>query len=425
MLRAFSSENATLNTRLISWKAAYLDFSNHPILGVGHGNYAAIFDKYFDPKFYDYSPGETYFDRAHNNIVDIVSTSGLLGLLAYLSIFVAVFYYLIKSYRQKKISSWQISVLSGLIVAYFVQNLAVFDSLVTYVSLFGLLGFVYYNYHQGEIVEPGAKKSALSDEKELALWAVMIILALIFIIRFNVRGFQMLSSTIIGYQYVSSSDPVQGVEIYKQAFAKSIGYNRDSRGTLVNLISGNPQMLLSLPAEEAEEILSYAVDLALKNTDYNPGDSLMETQLAKIANIAARFNYKDIDKFNEYSSISVSAIEAAISASPERFPLYSIKSDIYLTRGEKSEAVAALEKSLELKSNYFDAYCNLAKVYYFFKDYAPAYEAAGTCAQNNRISLLGQGELATKALDYFLEKGNDKMIQSFQNYLNTSSSAIR
>jgi len=419
MLRAFSTANETLNTRLISWHAAYLDFHNHPILGVGHGNYAAVFDKYFTTKFYDYSPNETYFDRAHNNIVEIVSTAGLLGLLTYLFIFVAAFYYLIRSFKQKKINSWQLAVLAGLIIAYFVQNLAVFDSLVTYVSLFGLLGFIYYNYHQNEIDVVSAKKSALSDEKELALWAILIILALIFIVRFNIRGLKMLSGTIDGYQFVANGRLIDGVAIYKKTLAKEAPYNRDSRGTLVNLISGHPQVLMSLPTKDAQEVAAYAVELARQNAAYNPTDSLLHTQLAKISDIAARLNYKDMDKFNEYSGDAVAAIDIAILASPERFPLYSIKSDIYLTRGEKDEAINALKKAIELRSDSPDAYCGLARAYFFFKDYNQAYESARTCAKLDGISSLGTGDLVTGAINYFSEKKDIESAQYFQAYLDS------
>ena len=44
-----SLSDATMNTRFISWKTAWLDFKNHPILGTGNGNFAITFDKYFDP----------------------------------------------------------------------------------------------------------------------------------------------------------------------------------------------------------------------------------------------------------------------------------------------------------------------------------------------------------------------------------------
>lgn len=58
LLRPFSEinfNNPTLNTRLISWRAALQDFPNHPLLGSGYGNYSLTFDKYFDPKFYNYT----------------------------------------------------------------------------------------------------------------------------------------------------------------------------------------------------------------------------------------------------------------------------------------------------------------------------------------------------------------------------------
>lgn len=72
---------------MISWRGAVKDFHNHPVIGVGFGNYAIIFDKMFDSKFYNYATGDTYFDRAHNNLIDIASTTGLVGLITYLSIF--------------------------------------------------------------------------------------------------------------------------------------------------------------------------------------------------------------------------------------------------------------------------------------------------------------------------------------------------
>lgn len=46
-LSHFSLEDATLNTRLISWKAGWKGFLDKPIFGVGSGNYAYSFDKYF------------------------------------------------------------------------------------------------------------------------------------------------------------------------------------------------------------------------------------------------------------------------------------------------------------------------------------------------------------------------------------------
>jgi O-antigen ligase len=72
------------------------------LLGSGYGNYSLTFDKYFDPKFYNYTRSETYFDKAHNNIVEI-SLLTEFGTNNLFSIFAAIAYYLIFGYRQKKI----------------------------------------------------------------------------------------------------------------------------------------------------------------------------------------------------------------------------------------------------------------------------------------------------------------------------------
>lgn len=172
MIRTISVNKVTFQTRLISWTAAAKDFKNHPILGTGYGNFAIIFDKYFTPKFYDYTRGETYFDRAHNNVVDIASTTGGLGLLSYLLIFVAAGYYLVKGYREDKIDLTNLTIISGVLVAYFVQNLAVFDSLVTYISLMMVLGYLYWLVNREDIKQEKYKELNLSKFIVLAVFGV-------------------------------------------------------------------------------------------------------------------------------------------------------------------------------------------------------------------------------------------------------------
>ncbi|MHB8904026.1 MAG: O-antigen ligase family protein, partial [Patescibacteria group bacterium] len=152
-LRNLTSQKITFQTRLISWRGAAADFKYHPYFGTGFGNYSIIFDKHFDPSFFNYTTSETYFDRAHNNLIDITSTTGLFGLLTYLSIFFGAFYYLIVEFKKngKRVGSdepgqknLEIIIITALIFAYFIQNLAIFDSFTTYIGLMIILGFIYY-----------------------------------------------------------------------------------------------------------------------------------------------------------------------------------------------------------------------------------------------------------------------------------------
>ncbi|MEK7149454.1 MAG: O-antigen ligase family protein [Patescibacteria group bacterium] len=126
--------------RLITWKLSWSAFKEKPILGWGSENYIVAYEKYYDPEYAVY--GETWLDRAHNKIIDVAVMQGIFGLIAYLGIFWFALRSLFKS--RALINSYQLLVpviMSGL-VAYFVQNLFVFDQIISYMTFFAVLGYV-------------------------------------------------------------------------------------------------------------------------------------------------------------------------------------------------------------------------------------------------------------------------------------------
>ena len=81
----------TLNTRFWTWGSAWQGFLDRPILGWGPENFPAVFDKYFDPRHHVPDQNtETWFDRAHSIYFDYLAETGILGLVAYLSIFAII-----------------------------------------------------------------------------------------------------------------------------------------------------------------------------------------------------------------------------------------------------------------------------------------------------------------------------------------------
>ena len=404
-LNDFSTNNITLNTRLLSWRSAALDFKNHPLFGVGHGNYAAVFDKHFDPHFYDFTT-ESYFDRAHNNIVEIISTLGVVGLLAYLSILVAAAYYLIKGLRQKKMSVLEFSLLSGLIVAYFVQNLALFDSLVTYVLIFSTLGLVYYFYNRNDNDDESdslknIKKTEISPERELLWLAVFSVVMIIFIYNFNIRGLVMYNGVINSYSTFASGDIDGAISKHETAMKNGAPYNRDSRNIFSSFVINNYPSLSKLDAASRNKAIDYAISLAESNIAYNMHDSLMNMQLSQLYSIGARLNFDDIEKISKYSFFALENINASITASPGRLPLYFNKADILFMRGQNDEAIATIKTAIDLKPDYSDGYCQLANVYFFLKDYDNLYGNAYTCAAYGGGSVLRDEELIKKTIEHY------------------------
>ncbi|MBI4779119.1 O-antigen ligase family protein [Candidatus Falkowbacteria bacterium] len=402
-----SSSQVTFQTRLISWKAALKDFPNQPILGTGYGNYAITFDKYFDPKFYNYTNAETYFDRAHNNLVDIASTAGLLGLLSYFSILAAVFYYLLKGKRQGRISTNEFILLVCLFVAYFIQNLAVFDSLVTYICLMLALGYVYWLIEgSDEEEEEFAAGEAGLANKELAILIIAGLVILSVVYQYNIKVFGMLSGTINGQIKLAQGDIISAVNEYKKALNLNTPLDRDSRASLVNAINGRQEALLAMDKATAKEIADYAVSLAEANVALNPADSMMQMQLAQILNTAAFVNQDNENKFYFYSNRALEAIDESIKSSPGRVTIYFSKAQIYIGRNDKDNAIKTLKYAVSLNDKYPESVCYLAKVEIYFKEEVEGYKALDRCLDLGGAGYLNPAELIKISINHYLEKND-------------------
>lgn len=418
----------TFQTRLISWRAAGKDFLRHPILGVGHGNYAVIFDKYFDPKFYNYTASETYFDRAHNNLIDIGSTTGLVGLLSYLSIFAALAYYLIRGYRQDKISIHEFVIISSLIIAYFVQNLAVFDSLVTYIGLMITLAYVYWLTQERE-AEPqagnGRNKKFLKslaedrgfDNKEIYTFFIAGIIMIIIMYQYNIKVYKMLDLTIKGQIYSQQGQVLEMIDTYKKALNYNTVLDRDSRTSLIRVFAGGPDLLSKMDKDKRQEIFDFVIDLAKKNVDYNPEDSLNMMLYSQVLNIAASLSTDNPEKYAYYSDQAMTAIDKSIAASPGRVPIYFQKAQIYITRGEQDKALEVLKQAYELNPIYPDSSCYLARTMFFYKQEKEAYQYMDSCIDYGGQALLSPSGFVQSLINHYVGLKDNKRILILQERL--------
>lgn len=141
----------TAQTRFWTWGTAWQGFKERPILGWGPENFSTVFDKHFDPRHF--VPGEnreTWFDRAHSVFFDYFTETGLVGLLAYLAIFVV---YYLKFFKTRLATSAKAeperthlvrALLFALPIGYLVQGLVLFDVLPIYLNLFFFFAFASY-----------------------------------------------------------------------------------------------------------------------------------------------------------------------------------------------------------------------------------------------------------------------------------------
>lgn len=126
-LARFTSFGGARTTRFIAWDIAWKGFLDRPVTGWGIDTFHILFNEKYNPESLRYGYYETWFDRSHNTVMDILSMNGLVGLVTFVSIFIALFWSVIRAYRRGWIDVPITSVLISLPVAYFVQNLFVFD----------------------------------------------------------------------------------------------------------------------------------------------------------------------------------------------------------------------------------------------------------------------------------------------------------
>ena len=228
---SISMNSTTAQNRLMTWGSAFNGFKERPIFGWGYENFYQPFDQYFNPKINDV----VWYDRAHNIIFDRLITGGILGLTLYLGLLFAPLFFLWRFYlkkpadeKKKNNNKYFVPFLFTLImIAYFIQNLFIFEALVTYITLFLTLGFI-------GLFTPGYNFKIFNNQKfKLTAFLAVAILFLPSIYLINIKPAQ---ANLKLTQALSDSklNVNARIELFKESLALNIPGNQEYRRQLVN-----------------------------------------------------------------------------------------------------------------------------------------------------------------------------------------------
>lgn len=270
-----SVTEVTTQSRFLIWRMSLQGFKENPVLGWGPENYSQVFAKYYNPLMWRQEP---WFDRSHNIFLDWLIDAGLLGLLAYLSLFATAFYSIWK-FRSKL--SHGAYVLAGLLVAYLFQNIFVFDNLISFILFFSLLAYLN-NLDGGD--EGGIntdvkqlknykqiKKQDTNDSALIPVISVVIVIILFGgLYYFNYQPY-VVSRDLIKAIHPQLLNPEQSLEMFTSIFERKTFGSGEAREQLINKSYGilsNPQVsnetkvaFAKLVDEQAEQhLLLYKED---------------------------------------------------------------------------------------------------------------------------------------------------------------------
>ncbi len=198
-LASISINESKTQARGYIWPMALTGFKERPILGWGQENFNYIFNANYNPAMWSQ---EQWFDRAHNVYLDWLTASGIVGLLAYLALYVLALVAIWKS----GLSIKEKSVLTGLVAAYAVHNVFVFDNLASYALFFAVLGFASSFYKHKDIQSLGTAPMRL-DAVEYIVAPIVLVLLVLGVYFLNVRPIQANVGLIASLQACNSGQP--------------------------------------------------------------------------------------------------------------------------------------------------------------------------------------------------------------------------
>lgn len=144
IVQRFYSQEST-GARLLVWEGAEEAIKEKPFFGWGNENFQVSYQKYFDNRLFQQEyVGEIWFDRAHNFFIDTLVSTGYIGLIFYMALFVGMVYLFEKARRKGHISNNEMAILGVFLGAYIVQLQTSFETVSIYVLLSFALGYAIF-----------------------------------------------------------------------------------------------------------------------------------------------------------------------------------------------------------------------------------------------------------------------------------------
>lgn len=339
-------------TRLIAWEIALKGFSEKPIFGWGPENYFYSFNKYYNPESLRYSFYETWFDHAHNQVLDQMNNTGIVGTVSYLTMFVLIVMYLIRMYRRQVIDLYIFSGSIAILTGYFIQNLFIFDQPNVLIMFYLSLAWWQSYQKKDALGKPWIK----SDSVSLTLLVVFGIISITYLYLFVFRP--AFASTWVRQGVIAAQSG--DIEGSVNAFERGVSI-KNQYPDMVPLYYGREVAQLARamqPSEEMEQYLQRAYDVLLDAAKKHPANiynyyllSLIKIELGAYDPVHYEQALADIDE--------------ALKHSPERQQLRFIRGKALIAMGRSQDAIDYYKETVALDDQVTESWWNLGIAYYW------------------------------------------------------------
>lgn len=346
-------------TRFIAWDIAWKGFLERPLTGWGMDAFHILFNLKYNPRSLEFGQYETWFDRAHNTVMDVLAMTGIFGFITFFAIFVVLFVSLWYARKRGQLDLPTAAVLTALPVGYFLQNLFVFDHPAAFSMSYLLFALIIAATQPGflgaAVAAHASEKPAAPEQKPSAPrpapWTIFVITQVIFLLivwRFSVLPVQASLITIRANQFRAVSLKMSW-DLMKQAGAIPTPYLDEqtfllSRDLIAMATDGS---LVKQPGWE--EMYQHVKRLSETYISQHPRNTHSYFIYARLTHEIAPLLPQD--KQSEEIALSERIYQKAIETSPKRQQLYYSMARLYTMVGRFDLAYDALKTSLDHNPN--------------------------------------------------------------------------
>ncbi|MDQ7815056.1 MAG: O-antigen ligase [Patescibacteria group bacterium] len=364
-LRRFTDLSGTTETRFIAWKIGWQGFLERPLTGWGFDNFHILFNKNYNPKSLEFGYYETWFDRAHNTVIDMLAMTGIFGFLTYFAIFGALFYTVLRAYRKRWIDVPTASIFIGLPLGYFMQNFFVFDQPAGFTMSYLMFAIVASMTYAGFAGIKDDAEDKVEDKKQMKAvpwiaYGLIQLVALFVVYRTSVLPAQASYYSIksnnyfmgrgfdIALVYAKKASTIPTPYLDEQTFLQS--------RNLITLVESN-QLEQFKNWREWHDLI---IDLNERHLKDHPDNTHPHFIYARFLHAMSRYVPEDSAK------AEVQYLES-VRTSPKRQQLQYSLARYYLENNRKEEGLDTFKLALEFNPNIGEShwYVGLSELYDF------------------------------------------------------------
>ncbi|MEK7645821.1 MAG: O-antigen ligase family protein [Patescibacteria group bacterium] len=338
-----SLTSPTVQTRFWAWQAGLKGWRESPktvFLGWGPENFNIPFSKNFNPKFFVGSGSETLFDRAHNMFVEILVTMGVIGFLAYINVFAALFSSLRKFLKNNDFAVYSIGLIPA-IIAYMIHNSFIFDTSSNFIVFFTIVGFI--SYLNSDIrKETHIPKSTAVGRPLINLTAmVLAVLAAILIYKTNILPTKANYATTRAIVRGWAGDFNGALSKFKESLSYDAPGKYEYRHRLAQYLVGEGGP--SVKEKAVRDAYEYALTEIDKNIKENPVDNLPYLYGSRLNIMLGKDDPK-----SPYNDRALNYSMKALEFSPTFIRTHYEIAQAYLSKKDYFKAIEFFQKAVDL-----------------------------------------------------------------------------